>query len=76
MNILNDRKWDLEKFTSKPRKYWNSKENQQKYLKELRLKIGIKKKEDWYRITKDQIIKYGGNYYSIYYYQLFLLCSV
>ena len=42
-------------------KYWEDKENIKNFLNKLKLKLNLKKFEDWEKITNKQIIKEGGN---------------
>ena len=50
--------------------YWNSIENVQLFLQELRENLNLKTKEDWNSISRSIIIKFGGasllKYYSMY----------
>jgi hypothetical protein len=41
--------------------YWKDVNNQSKFLHDLGTKLNIKSQEDWYNVSRDDIIKYGGN---------------
>jgi len=41
--------------------YWKSKENRKSYAIDLGVYLGYKKKEDWYRITQQQIHDFHGS---------------
>lgn len=41
--------------------YWKNYKNVNILLESIGKEIGIKKLEDWYKVTKKQIYKHGGN---------------
>src|SRR4051812_19934386 len=53
---------------NKPRGIWKSEEPQKKFFDSLFIKLGYKCMDDWYKVTQEDIHKYGGailhNYYN------------
>ena len=60
----------LNKNTNKPRKYWDEKENINKFLKDVKNKLNLITFDDWNSLTSNQIKNLGGNSllakYSLY----------
>jgi hypothetical protein len=52
-------KWD-KWFQRAPTGYWNDKANQQEFMLWLGEQLGFKDQDDWYNITKNQIVDAGG----------------
>ena len=54
----------------KPSKYWDNRENIEKFLKEIQIKLNLKTAEDWNLLTQKQIKQFGGasllNLFSMY----------
>jgi hypothetical protein len=59
-----DYNWDMSKFRQQvaqnPNGYWTSLATQRQFFDQLALKLGIKKQEDWYKITREQVEANGG----------------
>ncbi len=56
--------WENKNFT-----YWNNIQNQRLFFDWISNKLSIRHPDDWYRITRNQIGRYGGStllqtYYS------------
>lgn len=49
--------------------YWNSMDNQKKFMNELAMKLEIKKPSDWGKVTKKEIYELGGGSMLSYYYE-------
>ena len=47
---------------SKPLRYWENEENIEKFFSDLKETFNLKSREDWKRISKDQIISQGGSW--------------
>ena len=60
--------WNISKYRSNSNQYFRSIENQREFMDELFIKLKLKSKEDWLKVTKSSIIKKGGfsilSYYS------------
>ena len=52
--------WKFE-YTSAPNGYWNNLQNQREFMDWLSRELGFVEFEDWYNISKEQIITYGGS---------------
>lgn len=52
--------WNLWKFKKVPRGYWNSEKNQREFMDSLAKKLNLKEFDDWYQVSKDEIIEHGG----------------
>src|SRR3954468_6942458 len=57
------------RFEQKPPGFWENQGNQKQFFDWLGSKLGYKEMDDWYKITQEDIFKYGGrgllkNYYS------------
>ena len=48
------------KSSNKPSGYWNNKENINKFIDHLKVKLNLKTPEDWQRLSKRQIQFFGG----------------
>ena len=60
--------WLFWKFTSAPKNFWDSKENQLKYITWLGEQLGYTTEEDWYKITgNDYKENHGSGLLSNYY---------
>jgi phage anti-repressor protein len=60
--ICKEIKWQEQYFHSiRSTGFWNSKQNQRKFFEEIANKFGIKKNEDWGKLTHQQILESGGS---------------
>jgi hypothetical protein len=62
MSAYSDHKWISTRFSHVLRGYWEIEDNQRNYLDTLGQKLGFKKMEDWYNISKNPIIQNGGSW--------------
>lgn len=60
-SILNEHKWDLQKFINKPNGIWDDLETQKICMEKLTKELNIKEMEDWYSVNATQIIAKGGS---------------
>jgi len=58
--FYSEHKWQLWKFHAVPRRFWDSKENERRFLDWLGEKLGYKRMDDWYQIDILNISKNGG----------------
>ena len=57
-----DQKWLLFQFKDQvPRGYWEDLANKLEYFDWLAVQLGVKTKEDWYSVTKENFIQHYGN---------------
>eukprot|EP01126_Amoeba_proteus_P063446 TRINITY_DN8747_c0_g5_i1.p1 TRINITY_DN8747_c0_g5~~TRINITY_DN8747_c0_g5_i1.p1 ORF type:complete len:215 (-),score=55.83 TRINITY_DN8747_c0_g5_i1:512-1156(-) len=61
MKAFPEHNWLIWKFSPIPTGFWNNPDNVVKYLNWLEGELGIKEKEDWYRISYDEISKLHGS---------------
>ena len=61
VTVFPEKKWDVFNFQKLPAGYWESEENIIGFLERLKVEYSIKNDEDWYRISRKQVIKVGGN---------------
>jgi len=71
-SIYPDFKWDPLKFIKAPMNYWDSMENQRKFMENLSIKLGIHGKDDevdkrWYKLTHKMLLENGGNGLLLYF---------
>ena len=68
--IFPDHIWDFEnlKISSKI-KYFNSIENQRKFMNNLYLKFGLNSLDDWIQISRRKLLKNRGKVLLVYYYE-------
>lgn len=59
-NIFPTHSWDESTFQTVPRRYWQKKENQQKFITKIANKFEIREHADWRRVTVRDINKLGG----------------
>jgi hypothetical protein len=61
---FSDHSWNISKFnTHKIKKgYWDIKDNQRNFMDSIGKEFGIKIMEDWYKITKKQIVESKGGH--------------
>ena len=52
--------WNANNFRKYPRNYWDSLQNQRKFLTEISQSLNVNKLEDWANISQSKIIQYGG----------------
>jgi hypothetical protein len=62
ISVFPEHLWNLEKFKTKPRHYWEFNENHKSALLEVGKKLGIKEGdfEAWYKVKADDIRAHGG----------------
>ena len=53
--------WKPWKFVSAPKGCWENKEVQREFMQELAGKLNVIKMEDWYKVTRNDIIVNGGS---------------
>lgn len=53
-------KWQVWLFRTVPQGYWKSKENRILYLKWLGKKVGFRRQNDWYKLTKNDFARNQG----------------
>lgn len=58
-SLLPEHKWDLRRFTSKPRGTWDI-ESQKIFMNQLAKKIDVTQMEQWYQVSAAQIREHGG----------------
>ena len=56
MAIVPRKNWHEWRFGTVPAGFWDSAENRHRYLRWLGRELGFRKPQDWYRITRDDII--------------------
>jgi len=59
--IYPDFGWVIWKFKTVPQGFWKDKRNQQKFFDWVGNQLGFKSFEDWYKITRGDIGKFGGS---------------
>lgn len=59
--IYPDVSWDVYKRISLPQQFWDSKENIFKFIKKLEEVYCINEMDDWYRISREQIVRCKGS---------------
>ena len=60
-SIYPEHKWDIHQFSTVPKRYWSNTVNQRSIMDWLGIKLGFKKKSDWYKITCKDILHNGGS---------------
>ena len=64
----NERSYTTTKFvTKKTAGYWKEKHNQKEFFDQLAVKWNIQKPEDWNKVTKEMVLKEGGNFIHVHY---------
>jgi hypothetical protein len=58
--VYPDHEWLLWRFVRVPTGFWDKEENQRKFFEWVGRQLGFTKLDDWYQITKEIIVKYGG----------------
>lgn len=63
---------------ARPRNYWKDVENQRRFITEIGEKLGVKKIEDWYNVSRNDIMKQGGRALLMYHKDSFAnaLCTL
>ena len=61
------RTWNEWQFGKTPKGFWNHRNNRQRYLKWLGKRLGVKKLNDWYRVTRLEFEQHFGNQLMKYY---------
>eukprot|EP01114_Cavostelium_apophysatum_P017796 TRINITY_DN5366_c1_g1_i2.p1 TRINITY_DN5366_c1_g1~~TRINITY_DN5366_c1_g1_i2.p1 ORF type:complete len:703 (-),score=141.35 TRINITY_DN5366_c1_g1_i2:17-2125(-) len=60
MKVFPEHNWTLWKFTFLPQNVWSSLKNQQTFLDYVGDNLGFSAAKDWYNITADDIVRFGG----------------
>eukprot|EP01114_Cavostelium_apophysatum_P017176 TRINITY_DN5039_c0_g1_i2.p1 TRINITY_DN5039_c0_g1~~TRINITY_DN5039_c0_g1_i2.p1 ORF type:complete len:696 (+),score=154.40 TRINITY_DN5039_c0_g1_i2:15-2102(+) len=60
MSTYPEHDWKGYKFHRIPLNYWNDKENQRSFFADLGKKLNFQRWEDWYQISKQEIVEFGG----------------
>ena len=58
--VFPEHPWDPSKFSSKPRNYWKSLENQKKLVDDLGERLGVTELDGWYDISVTKLIPLGA----------------
>ena len=53
-------KWQMWRFPNVPKGYWANKRTHEDFFKWLGTQLGYKSMDDWYNITVEDIVKFGG----------------
>jgi hypothetical protein len=61
MSVYPHHSWLEWKFKQVPREFWDTKNNQRKFMDWLGKEIGLIHMDDWYKVTPDHIIEKGGS---------------
>ena len=69
-NILPEYDWYIWKFQMTPMGFWNDDSNKIKYLKWFEMQMGIKKPEDWYSISINDLYDNYGRTLIVTYFSL------
>jgi hypothetical protein len=56
-----DHKWLEWEFSQTPQGFWNNVQNQRRFLDWAGGELGVASMEDWYKISKAQVVKLGGS---------------
>jgi len=64
MNILTGYRWLEWRFKQVPQGWWQIPSNQLRFLEYVKEQERFVKMEDFYKLTKDIIVKHGGRYFS------------
>ena len=66
--VYSDHTWDVLKFETRPKFFWNSIENQKAFMTHLGKTLGIKEGdyEGWYKVTVKDIVGNGGKGILVY----------
>jgi len=53
--------WDVSRFSSRPRSYWSSLENQKKFMDQIGVQLGVRDNLDgWYSISSSSLLPLGA----------------
>jgi len=58
--LFPDHLWDRWKFDRAPRLWWKTQTTQRQFMDQIRQKLGYSTFEDCYKLSCDEIIRYGG----------------
>ena len=58
--VYPDEQWNIFKFPVKPMRFWNDKSNQRLFLDYFAKEHNITSIDDWYQVTRDDIMSLGG----------------
>lgn len=58
--IYPEHKWELWRFGHTPKGCWKKYDNQRQFFMWLGIQLGYKQLDDWYKLTKEDISRYGG----------------
>jgi hypothetical protein len=58
--IFKDHKWEIRKFKNISPGFWHDQNNQREYLKWLKMKLGFKSKQDWFKVTRSNFLQNHG----------------
>jgi len=61
MAAFPEHEWLGWQFRAAPRRWWDNRDNQSKYLQWLGKQLGYTKMEDWYNITYEAISSHSGS---------------
>jgi hypothetical protein len=59
--------WKDEKFAKLPQSYWKNENNQRKILEKIGRELGVRKLDDWYKISFQQFHKKKSAFVNLYY---------
>jgi hypothetical protein len=66
-SVYSEFEWNPLLFQQVPHGYWKSPENQRRFFDSISEQLGVKKQEDWFRVTNAQVEERGGNGVLHYY---------
>lgn len=64
---FSDYDWNEWLFTCAPRSFWNSVANRRRYMKWLGQQLGVRRPEDWYRVTNKDFTRHKGGAFLLHY---------
>eukprot|EP01118_Nematostelium_gracile_P008957 TRINITY_DN2995_c0_g1_i2.p1 TRINITY_DN2995_c0_g1~~TRINITY_DN2995_c0_g1_i2.p1 ORF type:complete len:358 (-),score=67.60 TRINITY_DN2995_c0_g1_i2:91-1164(-) len=59
-NVYPHHKWRPWSFKGVPRNFWRDRSNQKMFVDDLENELGIKSKEDWYHVSRKEVMARGG----------------
>ena len=67
--VFPEHHWQLWRFKKTPNGYWKKEGTHKEFFDWLQIQLGIKEMDDWYKVTLEEVHKYGGKeliqaYYS------------
>jgi len=60
ISIFPEHDWQLWRFSTAPRHYWNNLQNQRNFLEWIEKEFKIKNLDDWYEVTREGLISRGA----------------